>query len=388
MGHRKVLVVGGGIAGMSFARAACRRGIEVHVIELEPKVVGVGIFLSGNTLRALDDIDVAHACVREGWPIASLRLVDTDGKIVEEKPMPQIAGDDLPRAAAIPRRTLARILQDSAQEVGAKVRIGLTVNEIYEETNGATVVLSNGAREQYDVVVGADGIYSKVRTCLFGEQFKPAHMGQGGWRFMTPRHPRVDTQFMVVTADRKVGFIPLDQDWMYVLATVKDPQKAWVDLARTPALFREVLAPVSTPLVQEMCSRLDEADPATVMWRPFETFFMERSWHKGHVVLIGDAVHSMTPHLTSGGGMAIEDSVVLARWLSADCSVSEALDRFFRQRYERVRKIQMLSSEICREEISGSPSRDRIYELTMRGYNALAAPFLEESDRTIGLVPH
>jgi 2-polyprenyl-6-methoxyphenol hydroxylase-like FAD-dependent oxidoreductase len=380
MSRRKVLVVGGGIAGMSFAVAAQRRGIEINVVELERNVLGVGIFLTGSTLRSLDGIGLARQCVREGWPAASLRFFDGAGNYLGESPFPLIASPDLPRATGIPRPKLARILDTAAKEAGVSVRLGLTVDAIEQDENGVDVFFSDGTTGRYHAVVGADGIYSRVRDLVFNTALRPKHASQGGWRFMTPRHPEVDGMMLYNVGDLKAGFVPLDGDWMYLLCTMADPDKIRIGPGEGPALFRRVLEPFTAPLVQEMSERMRTADPATVMWRPFETLLMNDGWSRGRVVLIGDAAHSMTPHLSSGGGMAIEDAVILAGYLSGDMPVAEALCAFYARRIERVRKIQGISMEICKEELLPNPSRNRIYDLTAEGYDALAIDFADPMD--------
>lgn len=113
---------------------------------------------------------------------------------------------------------------------------------------------------------------------------------------------------------------------------------------------------------------------------------MER-WYQGRVVLIGDAAHSVSPHISSGGGMAIEDAVALAAHLACDASIEVLLERFYAQRVDRVRRVYEVSLGICREECSADPWTDRIYELTMQGYNELAKPFMDVPTHSLGGSP-
>ena len=380
MSTRKVLIVGGGISGMSLAVAAQRRRIDIDVVELERKVLGVGIFLTGSTLRSLDSIGLARQCCLQGWPAKALRFFDGAGNYLGESPFPLIASPDLPRATGIPRPTLARILDSAAKEAGVSVRLGLTVDAIEQDEDDVGVFFSDGTTGRYDAVVGADGIYSHVRELVFDAALRPKHAGQGGWRFMTPRHAEVDGMMLYTAGDLKAGFVPLNGEWMYLLCTMADPDKIRVGPGDGPALLRRTLEAFSAPLVQEMRERMRTADPATVMWRPFETLLMNDGWSRGRVVLIGDAAHSMTPHLSSGGGMAIEDAVILAGYLSGDMPVAEALRTFYASRIERVRKIQGISMEICKEELLPHPSRERIFDLTAEGYDALAIDFADPMD--------
>ena len=376
MRRLKTLVVGGGIAGMSFSIAARRHGHDVDLVELDPRVVGVGIFLNGSTLYALENIGLADACVHEGFPADAILYLDGDGKRLDERPFPQVASVHLPRSAGIQRRKLAHILGAAATEAGANIALGLTIDALEEDDAGVVATMSDGTQKRYDLIVAADGIYSKVRQLVFGPELAPVHAGQGGWRFMTPRLPEVDRMVLYETGGVKAGLIPLDDDWMYALLTMRDPDREWIDEASGPARLYELLEPFKAPILQRLRELLRVADPAFVMWRPFETLLLEGSWSKGRVVFIGDAAHSMTPHLSSGGGMAIEDAVVLADCLSAADTVEQAFQIFYRQRIGRVSKIQGISWKICQEETSPAPSRDKIYALTNEGYQALGDPFM------------
>ena len=373
---RKILVVGGGIAGLSFAAAAGQRGMQVDVIEISTKVLGVGIFLASSTLRALDSIGVAHECVRQGWPTDCLELFDGAGNLVTVSPLPRLSSSDLPAGAGIRRPALARILTAAAERNGVQIRLGLTIDDIQQSHSTVTVRCSDGSTGQYDAVIGADGIHSDLRKRVFGPSLRAAHVGQGVWRFTTRRHPAVEGLQLYASGDLKAGFCALDEEWMYLFCTVPDPDRQRVDPALAPALFRDTLSGFEAPLVREMRERLETANPMDVMWRPFEALLVEESWSRGCIVVIGDAAHSMTPHLSSGGGMAIEDAVVLARYLDVDRPVSTVLTDFYKHRINRVRMIQDLSLAISAEETSERPSSERIYGLTIEGYQALSEPFM------------
>ena len=379
MGRHKILVVGGGIAGLSFATAAGQKGCDVEVAELDPRVEGMGIFLTGSTLRALDAIGTAGACVKNGWPAETLQLFDGAGAFVGESPLPRVASADLPVSAGIRRRSLARILDAAAEDAGARVRTGLTVDAISQDDMGCEVRFSDGTTGVYDVIVGADGIYSRVRELVFGSNLTPRHMGQGGWRFMTPRHPDVQGLVLYAAGGLKVGLVPLDDEWMYLFCTMADPNRERIRAAEAPERLFRLLQAFTAPLVVEMRERLRTIDPGAVLWRPFEALLVEEPWNRGRIVLIGDAAHSITPHLSSGGGLAIEDAMVLADHLARHVPVSQALAEFYDDRINRVRTVYDISLQICREEICNAPSAQRIYDLTAQGYGALGASFSGES---------
>ena len=112
-----------------------------------------------------------------------------------------------------------------------------------------------------------------------------------------------------------------------------------------------------------------------VIWRPFENTLVPSPWYRGRVVLIGDAAHTMTPHLTAGGGMAIEDAVILAEALAQDGSLPGRLDEFMQRRFERVRTACDISLAICKLEQAPEPDVGQIYALTGKGYALLGESF-------------
>src|SRR5206468_4181697 len=110
----------------------------------------------------------------------SLRL--PHGPQVAQLPTPRIAGPDVPGGGAIMRPVLAQILVDATRAAGTRVHLGCTFSTIEQDADGVDVNFTDGRRARYDLVVGADGLYSKVREALFPEAPKPRYSGQGVWR--------------------------------------------------------------------------------------------------------------------------------------------------------------------------------------------------------------
>ena len=122
---RNVLIVGGGIGGLSAAIALRRAGIEVDLVELNPRwsVDGVGIIQPANALRALDQIGVAHRCTDEGFPFEGTRTYDADGATLLNESRFQRLAPDLPAMNGITRPAFHRILTEAATAGGIDVRL-------------------------------------------------------------------------------------------------------------------------------------------------------------------------------------------------------------------------------------------------------------------------
>jgi 2-polyprenyl-6-methoxyphenol hydroxylase-like FAD-dependent oxidoreductase len=356
---QRVLIVGGGIAGLTAAIAMRRAGIEVDVVEQNPawSVYGVGIIQLANALRALNTIGLADQCVAAGHPLPTVRLYDPQGNLLVEIPQPPLAGPQFPPGNALTRPRLHAILQQGVRDSGATVRLGLTVAELTDADGGVDVSFTDGTSAHYNLVVGADGIRSLVRRLVFGPEHQPKYVGQMCWRCNVPRPPDVETAWLFEGGPiGRGGFIPLAQDLMYILLveTTNTSTPPFVPEDQLVETFRERLAPFGGPVAEVRDRNI--TTKSDVVLRPFETLLMPPPWYRGHVVLIGDAAHSMTAHIAQGAAMAIEDAIVLAEELASQngghggTALQEALDRFMERRYERCKALVEISSEISRGE--------------------------------------
>ena len=188
----RALIVGGGIGGLCSAVALRRAGLDVDVVEINPDwdVYGVGIIQPGNALRALGALGLAGACLQQGYGFPGHAFHDRDGNpLGSPTDFPLPPGAPGPAMNGITRPRLHKILQDAALDSGAQVRTGLTVARLPEQ---GEVEFSDGTAGDYDLVIGADGINSLVRSLVFGSEVKPEYIGQVCWRYNVPRRPEVD----------------------------------------------------------------------------------------------------------------------------------------------------------------------------------------------------
>jgi 2-polyprenyl-6-methoxyphenol hydroxylase-like FAD-dependent oxidoreductase len=336
----KVLVVGGGIGGLSTTLALRGQGFEVDVVERDPGwgVYGVGIIQPGNALRALDSLGLAAACVEAGAPIRGDRtwLADGETPIAAHEWPPLV--DRLPSGNGLTRPKLHEILTSRTLASGADVRTGVTFTEFRPSDEHVDVAFTDGERRRYDLVIGADGLYSKVREVLLGPNVKPRFTGQVCWRYNLPRIDGLEEIWMFFGPDGSAGFVPLGEDLMYIL-TIETPIPDWRDAIErdgAAAVYRQRLAPFSGPVADV---REQIVDDDAIVVRPIENIIVPAPWHRGRIVLVGDAAHGATPHCGQGAAQAIEDGIVLAEELAKDVPVTEALEAFSARRYKRCRAI-------------------------------------------------
>ena len=183
-----VLIVGSGIVGQSLAVGLAQRGIECEIVEIKESfdIVGAGILIQGTGMRAFDEIGVGDEVREIGW-MERTRVTFRD---VEENIVAAIeAGDDeglLPPGISFERQGLHEKLAELVAAEGVPVRMGTTVETIDEGDDAVTVTFTDGTSGAFDLVVGCDGIHSKVRAMIFGVD-KPEYSGFIAWRYIMPR---------------------------------------------------------------------------------------------------------------------------------------------------------------------------------------------------------
>jgi len=313
-----VLVVGGGLAGAGAAIHLADHGVAVDLIEIKPDIaaIGSGITLQGNALRELRKLGVWEAVQARGYSFDSLglRAPNPDGTLLAEIPDVRTGGPDLPATVGMPRPDLARILHDRAGSAGVKIRFGLTVAALAQDASGVDVTFSDGSTGRYDLIVGADGIRSTVRRLLgINPEIRPT--GMGIWRAFGPRPASVTrTDLFYGGPSYIAGYCPTSEDTLYAYVVEAAQDRGGLSPAEQLATMRELAAAYHGPWDDV---RTTLTDASRINYTLFEAHVLPAPWHRGRVVLIGDAAHSCPPTLAQGGAQALEDAAVLTELLLA-----------------------------------------------------------------------
>lgn len=366
---KSILIVGGGVGGMSAALSFMRDGRSITLIDSDPhwRVYGAGITVTCATLRAFAQLGVLEEIRAHGFLSKGVRLFTPDGQMINELiplPLEGISG-----VGGIMRPVLHRILSRHVVDAGANVRLGVTVTGIHDDGNAAIVEFSDGSSGRYDLVVGADGYLSATRSLLFADAPAPRYTGQACWRMVAPRPPELEhAEFFL--GRYKIGIVPCSPTELYLFVLDNLAEKTrYPDEALIPRL-RELLQPFGGR-IPALARQI--GPESSVIYRPLEAMLLPRPWHRGRVVLIGDAAHSTTPHLASGAGMAVEDAIVLAEEVAAAGDLDRALSSFEERRFERCRMVVENSVALGDMEIRGADGRE-FHELMAASERALAAP--------------
>ncbi len=359
---------------MSAAIALRQAGHEVAVFEKTRAFnrVGADINLTPNAVFAVDRLGVGDV-LRETAARPTFRI-SRDGETGEETsrlPMSSAAEEKYGAPQlTIHRSDLLEALRDKLPE--ETLLLGRAVTGVDSGATSATVKFEDGTEETFDLVVGADGIHSAIRTALWGEDH-PKYTGMVSYRGVFPKDtapelPDLDafTKWWGEIPEKQIVVFPLTGGKeIFVFSTL--PQSDWSeegwtlpgdveDLRTAYANFHEDARNILDCVSDVTRSALHVRDPMP-------------QWAKGHTTLLGDAAHPMVPFMAQGACMAIEDAVVLARALDGATSadIPAALARYEEERKPRTAQIQ--ESSLANEWLKKGSNADWVY-----GYDAWNTP--------------
>jgi len=330
----RILIVGGGIGGLSAAAALHTCGFTPELIERSDawRAVGAGIAMQPNGLRLLRTLGVGTAVERAGTVIRYWDFCDEQGEVLSATDL-TVLWRDVGPFIGIARRELQRALLAAAAAVPS--RLGTSIKSLTQDGDGVAVELSDRSAATYDLVIGADGVGSAVRELAFDAP-PPVYGGQMVWRSLAPVRPKGLAHLQFLLGDGCFfGLCPVGSDQTYGFGNVagpplRDPVEG--RLARLCERFAHF-----GDVVQEYLAALDS--DAAIHYSTIEWLEQER-WCHGRVVLIGDAAHASSPMMGQGGSLAVEDAVVLADSLRAADTVDRALEDYVVRRSPRVRWVR------------------------------------------------
>ncbi|QIG39170.1 FAD-binding protein [Microbacterium sp. 4R-513] len=367
---QRILVVGGGPAGLTAALALTRAGFGVEIAELEEHLApaGIGVLLQNSPLRALHSLGLAEEIVAHGWPHGPVHMATAEGQVFDTANPPALV-PGLPPTVAISRRVLADILGRAVAGTDTRLRFSTTVDVLAWDDEGVDVVFSTGDRDRFDLVVGADGINSRVRHLAFPDVGEPEYAGQSIWRARAPRPADLTEYFMYHGHGSKVGLVAISDEHLYAYVVIDartEPAHRRGDLTDE---MRAAMAGYGG-WVPEIAATLE---PGAEL-RALKALLVDDPWVRGRVVLIGDAAHATTPHISYGLGIAVEDGIVLADELGRASSIDAALEAFMARRFERARMVVENSLQLSRWEQHPPEDRSVYGALVGRTLGTLAQP--------------
>jgi FAD-dependent urate hydroxylase len=361
---KKALIIGGGVAGPATALALQHVGIEAVIYEAnETPVENKGSFLTvaTNGVQALRTLDAFDAVMARGFWVSRMQLYSGTGKRLGE--MSQNGA-----GIAIPRHQLASALGDEAMRRGIALQTGKRLVDAWTTADGVTAQFADGTHATGDLLIGADGIHSRVRTIIDRSAPAPRYVGLVGLGgvAVAPEVPPVPETFTFVFGKRAFfGWVSSPKGETYWFANIPSAQEP----------ERQTLKTISPQQWKRQLTDLfaHDAIPATALISATDdqdgfvpTISHDLSpvpvWYQGAMVLVGDAAHTTTPSSGQGASLALEDSLVLAKSLRDLSSLSQALAAYEALRRPRIEKVARLARRTNQGKVAG-PLLRRIQDL-------------------------
>jgi 2-polyprenyl-6-methoxyphenol hydroxylase-like FAD-dependent oxidoreductase len=339
--QRRALIVGAGIGGLAAGVALRRTGWDIRIYEkaASPRELGFGLLLAPNALAALRELQVADAVTRSSPAPGQAEIRRLDGQVLRRFNA-QLGG---PSVVALRPDLHGALLAAAGADA---LKLGCAAVGVTEDAGHVTLHLEDGSRETADVLIGADGIGSVIRTSLHPNE--PAARASG---FCTVRGVAYGAG-MHLGSLSAVGYL----DDGIECATVRAGQNGvyWY----MSLLARDLPADIRSPhaVLDRLSPRFDKPlRDILAATQPDDMRFDElsdrdpiASWGSGHVTLLGDAAHPMLPHTGQGAAQALEDAVALGLVLSRDAGIEDALRRYEQVRSRRTRAFVKLGRRIAR----------------------------------------
>jgi 2-polyprenyl-6-methoxyphenol hydroxylase-like FAD-dependent oxidoreductase len=353
----RVLIVGGGIAGLILAQLLERSDrFSVEIIERCPgwKSLGGGITLTLNGMKLLYDIGIGKTVEDRGVTIKRIDVTNSrDGLLSSFNLEPY--ENAFAKTLTILRADLHDILREGLTRTS--VFFNTTFIKISEEETQSLVVFSDGRSGRYDLIVGCDGMYSSLRQSFFADS-RLRYSGYVCWRFVCDANDidySGDCLKEMWGKGKRFGIVPVNGNRIHNFACINSgtPRKfEGISIQEFKLLFAEFRGPVP-----EILGSLKNDDK--MIFNKLEDVYVD-NWVKGNMVLVGDAAHGMTPNLTQGASMAIEDAVCLYKALETGNETVTSLAAFFEARKRRVHSVQRRSTLLGKIAQLQSPVLSRI----------------------------
>lgn len=356
----KVAIAGSGVAGLAAAIQLAKAGVVVDVFESkpEPSALGSGISLQGNALRVFDALGAWDDIRDAGFPFEglNLRAPGPGAPIVAALPDVKTGGPDYPAAMGMPRPELARILLAHAVAAGASVRFGAAVTGLNTRDSSVEVFVNEESAGEYDLVIGADGLHSRVRE-LIGIDTKPQRNGMGIWRTFVSRPAEVERSELYYGGPVYIaGYTPTGDNTMYAFLVEKAQDRTGISDEEAARIMLEESRAYDGPW-NSIRADLEAGARTNYTWLTWH--LVDSPWNRGRVVIIGDAAHSCPPTIAQGAAQGLEDALVLTELLAARDDVDQSLwDAFHERRIPRAQAVVEASVQLAQWQLEGNRDAD------------------------------
>lgn len=329
----KITIIGGGIAGLTTALALKKLGFECEIFERAKQLneVGAGIWMQPNALKVLDWLGLGEL-VRESGTLLDQVDITNSQLIPFKKTKQEVVQDEKGnKIVAIHRATLQKILYEAIPK--GIVNLGYEFKSL--EQNENQVKISFGGREiMSDLLIGADGINSKVRDNIFSNSSK-RFSGQTCWRGISDiRLPDEFQNAGIESWGKKIrfGFSQVTENQVYWFAVKNASQNGTDNILTIKAELKNYFSDFNSLVL----NIIEHTNAEKIIRNDISDLKRLDKWHKDKVVLVGDAAHATTPNMGQGAGQGMEDAYYLANILAKHNQIEQALSLFESNRREKV----------------------------------------------------
>lgn len=335
----RVLIQGAGIGGLTLAHMLQKQNINFKIYEKREEVSGggAGITLSSNALGHLAQAMDIEGLLKSSQQLHQLHILNSQGQVLSSIPS-RLNNQAQPGIGVLRASLHHELLKGLPTE---KIYLGTSVETVSFEENKIHVIPSKNEKEQFDFVIGADGLYSKLRTYV-----EPAaqaqYCGYTCWRgvvshiLQAPEHAGE-----MWGRGRRLGYVQVSPDKVYFYMTLNGPPDSTGKRSLSLDKLKDHFADFKGEAPALLSKLTNSAD---LIHKDLEEIRLQK-WFSGRILLLGDAAHGMTPNLGQGAAMAIEDAISLGKIWQVDRSV-QSLERFQKIRRPRVDWVQDQSRQV------------------------------------------
>jgi 2-polyprenyl-6-methoxyphenol hydroxylase-like FAD-dependent oxidoreductase len=354
----RAVIVGGGIAGPVLGMFLKQAGWEVVICEARDSVSereGAFLGLAPNGMNVLAALGLARTIEELGCVSRGFRFENARGRLIGSIDQSRDATAFGQCMVMIRRATLHHALLDEARERGVRVEFRAKVREVELAAEHAIVICEDGRRERGDILIGCDGLRSRIRSLLLPEAAGPEYTGLldfGGFTHALPDDPLAANVNTMVFGKRGFfgAFVTERRElWWFHKGGCSEPiHQLDPETRRAHLLAQHEHDPA---WIRSAIARTEE------ILGPWPLYVMPplKAWHRGRACIIGDAAHATAPSGGQGASMALEDAMLLARRLSEAREPTSAFSAFERERRPRVKEIDTISRRNSKGKVDASP---------------------------------